>query len=153
MDDPLQVLFQSFRFGDITSQVIGILVRAIAALAAGIIIVAMTKAYGFGINSTAMTSKPKTTKNYVNESEQRGMSSSPIRASLWYFLVLIVIIGVAAPGIFFLASNSAFQILKVRAFDTFVTGLLEVPAYFVILSGKPFGGFSPTFTALFMASY
>ncbi|MFZ0220684.1 MAG: hypothetical protein WAM42_03190, partial [Candidatus Nitrosopolaris sp.] len=25
-----------------------------------------------------------------------------------------------------------------------------VPAYFVILSGKPFGGFSPTFTAIFM---
>jgi hypothetical protein len=31
-----------------------------------------------------------------------------------------------------------------------VTGLLGVPAYFVILSGKPFGGFSPTFTAIFM---
>ena len=31
-----------------------------------------------------------------------------------------------------------------------MTGLLGVPAYFVILSGKPFGGFSPTFTAIFM---
>jgi hydrogenase-4 component B len=148
----LQVLFQSFRFGDIASQVIGILVGAIAALAAGIIIVAMTKAYGFGISSTAIASKIKPkTKNGVNELEQQGISFSPIKATFWYFLVLIVIIGVAAPGIFFLASNSAFQILKVRAFDTFVTGLLGVPAYFVILSGKPFGGFSPTFTALFMA--
>lgn len=149
----LEVLFQSFRFGDTSSQIIGILVGAIAALAAGIIIVAMTKAYGFGILSsglTATTGRPKTSKNDNIGSEQSTKYSSPIRLTFYYFLILIVVIGVAAPGIFFLASNSTFQILKVRAFDSFVTGLLGVPAYFVILSGKPFGGFSPTFTAIFM---
>ena len=45
----LEALFQSFRFGDIISQIIGTLVGVISALAAGIIIVAMTKVYGFGI--------------------------------------------------------------------------------------------------------
>jgi len=149
----LEVLFQSFRFGDTSSQIIGILVGAFAALAAGITIVAMTKAYGFGILSSGLTTtdRPKTSKNDGIGLEQSTKSSSPIRATFYYFLILLVVIGVAAPGIFFLASNSTFQILKVRAFDSFVTGLLGVPAYFVILSGKPFGGFSPTFTAIFMA--
>ncbi len=148
----LEVLFQSFRFGDTSSQIIGILVGAIVALAAGMIIVAMTKAYGFGILSSGLTTtgRPKASKNEDIGLEQSIKSSSPIKATFYYFLILIVVIGVAAPGIFFLASNSAFQILKVRAFDSFVTGLLGVPAYFVILSGKPFGGFSPTFTAIFM---
>ena len=113
----------------------------------------MTKAYGFGILSSGLTTtgRSKTSKNDDIGLEQSTKSSSPIRATFYYFLILIVVIGVAAPGIFFLASNSTFQILKVRAFDSFVTGLLGVPAYFVILSGKPFGGFSPTFTAIFMA--
>lgn len=149
----LEVLFQSFRFGDTSSQIIGTLVGAIAALAAGIIIVAMTKAYGFGILSSGIRTTPLTSKTNRKDkdgSEQTSDSSSPISASFSYFLILIVIIGVAAPAIFFLASNSTLEILKVRAFDSFVTGLLGVPAYFVILSGKPFGGFSPTFTAIFM---
>jgi len=145
------VLFQSFRFGDISSQIIGILVGAIVALAAGIIIVAMTKAYGFGILSYGLTSTTGSSKTSKDEDIDLDQSSFPIRTSFYYFLILIVVIGVAAPGIFFLASNSTFQILKVRAFDSFVTGLLAIPAYFVILSGKPFGGFSPTFTAIFMA--
>jgi hydrogenase-4 component B len=146
----LEVLFQSFRFGDTSSQIIGILVGAISALAAGIIIVAMTKAYGFGISSGRTTLLASNTNRNDNDgSKQTSNSSSPISA-FSYFLILIVVIGVAAPGIFFLASNSTLQILKVRAFDSFVTGLLGVPAYFVILSGKPFGGFSPTFTAIFM---
>jgi hydrogenase-4 component B len=148
----LEVLFQSFRFGDTSSQIIGILVGAISALAAGIIIVAMTKAYGFGISSSGRTTPlvSKTNRNDNDGSKQTSNSSPPISASFSYFLILIVVIGVAAPGIFFLASSSALQILKVRTFDSFVTGLLGVPAYFVILSGKPFGGFSPTFTAIFM---
>jgi hydrogenase-4 component B len=146
----LEVLFQSFRFGDTSSQIIGILVGAISALAAGMIIVAMTKAYGFGISSGSMTPLASKTNRNDDGSKQTYNSSSPISASFSYFLILIVVIGVAAPGIFFLASNSTLQILKVRAFDSFVTGLLGVPAYFVILSGKPFGGFSPTFTAIFM---
>ena len=45
----LEALFQSFRFGDIISQIIGTFIGAISALAAGIIIIAMTKAYGFGL--------------------------------------------------------------------------------------------------------
>jgi hydrogenase-4 component B len=152
----LEVLFQSFRFGDTSSQIIGTLVGAIAALAAGIIIVAMTKAYGFGILSSGIRTTPLTSKTNRKDkdgSEQTSNSSSPISVSFSYFLILIVIIGVVAPGIFFLASNSTLEILKVRAFDSFVTGLLGVPAYFVILSGKPFGGFSPTFTAIFMVCF
>jgi formate hydrogenlyase subunit 3/multisubunit Na+/H+ antiporter MnhD subunit len=150
----LEVLFQSFRFGDTASQIIGTLVGAIAALAAGIIIVAMTKAYGFGILSSGIrTHAPLTSKTNRKDkdgSEQTFNSSSQIGVSFSYFFILIVVLGVAAPAIFFIASNSALEILKVRAFDSFVTGLLGVPAYFVILSGKPFGGFSPTFTAIFM---
>ena len=146
----LEVLFQSFRFGDTSSQIIGILVGVIARPAAGIIIVAMTKAYGFGILSYRLTSTTSRSKTSKDDDIGLEQSSSPIRTTFYYFLILIVVIGVAAPGIFFLASNSTFQILKVRAFDSFLTGLLGVPAYFVILSGKPFGGFSPTFTAIFM---
>ncbi len=147
----LEVLFQSFRFGDTSSQIIGILVGAISALAAGIIIVAMTKAYGFGISSGRTTPLASKTKINDNDGYKQTSNSSPsISVSFSYFLILIVVIGVAAPCIFFLASNSTIQIFKVRTIDSFVTGLLGVPAYFVILSGKPFGGFSPTFTAIFM---
>ena len=38
--------------------------------------------------------------------------------------------------------------LGANPYGLFVTGLLGVPAPFVILSGSPFGGFSLTFTAL-----
>jgi hydrogenase-4 component B len=148
----LEVLFQSFRFGDTTSQIIGTLVGAITALAAGIIIVAMTKAYGFGILSSGIRTAPLTSKTNRKDKDgsEQTSNSLPISASFSYFLILIVVLGVAAPAIFFIASNSTLEILKVRAFDSFVTGLLGVPAYFVILSGTPFGGFSPTFTAIFM---
>ena len=49
-------------------------------------------------------------------------------------------VGVAAPGIFYLASGAASHLLQANVFTTFVTGKLGVPAYFVILSGSPFGG-------------
>ena len=138
----LEVLFQSFRYGDIASQIIGTLVGALTALAAGIILVAMTKAYGFGVlwSSGRSGDGPNTGPSTV----------APIRASLLYFAALIVGVGVAAPAIFFLASNAAAPLLHSNAFESLVTGRLGVPAYFVILSGAPFGGFSPTFTAVFM---
>lgn len=137
----LEALFQSFRFGDVTSQIIGTITGAITALAAGIIIIAMTKAYGFGILWSG------TTDLKIKNVFQQMLS---IRTSFYYFLFLVVGIGVMAPGVFFLASSSTNQILQEKTFDTFVTGLLGIPAYFVILSGKPFGGFSPTFVAVFM---
>jgi hydrogenase-4 component B len=137
----LEALFQSFRFGDVTSQIIGTITGAITALAAGIIVIAMTKAYGFGILWSGTTdSKIKNTFQQI----------LPIKVSFYYFLFLVATIGIIAPGVFFLASAGTGQILQNHAFDTFVTGLLGVPAYFVILSGKPFGGFSPTFVAIFM---
>jgi hydrogenase-4 component B len=138
----LQSLFQSFRFGDITSQITGTIIGAIVALAAGIIIVAMTKAYGFGILWT------RTNLKQAGGPERL----TPVKTSFWYFFVMILGLGIGAPGIFLLASNSLTEILKGKAFDSLVTGLLGVPEYFVILSGKPFGGFSPTFTAIFMAA-
>jgi hydrogenase-4 component B len=139
----LEVLFQSFRYGDITSQILGTLVGALTALAAGIILVAMTKVYGFGV----LWSIDRGTGSASNVGPPGGSS---IRGSLLYFAALVVGIGVAAPAIFFLASSAAAPLLQANAFNTFVTGLLGVPAYFVILSGQPFGGFSPTFTAVFM---
>lgn len=139
----LQSLFQSFRFGDITSQIVGTIIGAIVALAAGIIIVAMTKAYGFGI----LWTRTKSLKQIA------GLERlTAVKTSFWFFFALILGLGVVAPGIFLLASNSLVAILKDKAFDSLVTGLLGVPENFVILSGKPFGGFSPTFTAIFMGA-
>jgi hydrogenase-4 component B len=138
----LEVLFQSFRFGDLTSQVVGTLVGAVTALAAGTIVVAMTKVYGFGVLWFMGEDRAGS-----GETARPGPS---IKGSFLYFLVLVVGVGVAAPGIFYLASSGASHILQASAFNMFVTGLLGVPAYFVILSGNPFGGFSPTFTAIFM---
>ena len=140
----LEVLFQSFRFGDVTSQIIGTLVGAITALAAGIIIIAMSKVYGFGMLRSISGEKA--------DLKSDSNKTTSIRASFIYFLALVVGVGVAAPAIFFLASNAAFQLLHSYAFSSFVTGALGVPAYFVILSGNPFGGFSPTFTAIFMVA-
>lgn len=137
----LQSLFQSFRFGDITSQITGTIIGAIVALAAGIIIVAMTKAYGFGI-----------LWRRTNDKKSVSEQLTPVKMTFRYFSFLILGLGVGAPAIFLLASNSLADILKEKAFDSLVTGLLGVPNYFVILSGKPFGGFSPTFTAIFMAA-
>ncbi|MHB8568198.1 MAG: proton-conducting transporter transmembrane domain-containing protein [Nitrososphaerales archaeon] len=141
----LEVLFQSFRFGDVGSQIIGTLVGAVAALAAGIIIVAMTKAYGFGILWSKGGTSLASSSGTLDIPGSRG-----IRRSFVYFMALIIGVGVAAPAIFFLASRASTVILHGSVFNTFVTGLLGVPAYFVILSGAPFGGFSPTFTAIFM---
>lgn len=143
----LEVLFQSFRYGDIGSQIIGTLVGAVAALAAGIIIVAMTKAYGFGV----LWSKP-TSSDESSSSQASIEKTGEISTSLLYFAILIIGVGVAAPGIFFLASNASAPILHQNVFNIFVTGALGVPKYFVILSGNPFGGFSPTFTAIFLAA-
>lgn len=136
----LEVLFQSFRFGDLTSQILGTLVGAIVALAAGIILVAMTKVYGFGFL-------------WPEKSGARGEKGTPgawssIRGSFAYFFALVLGIGVAAPAVFSLASDAASQVLETNPFGIFVTGLLGVPSPFVILSGSPFGGFSPTFTAV-----
>jgi hydrogenase-4 component B len=152
----LEVLFQSFRFGDVGSQIIGTLVGAFSALAAGIVIVAMTKAYGFGML------RSENIQLQVKPNEKTSPKQLPrlagIRASFLYFLVIIVAVGVTAPGIFFLASNASSVILHGSAFTRLVTAAgpvisanhLGVPLYFVILSGSPFGGFSPTFTAIFM---
>jgi hydrogenase-4 component B len=139
----LETLFQSFRYGDITSQILGTLVGALTALAAGIIIVAMTKVYGFGVLWSVNHGEP-------NGSRASTTAASSLRSSLLYLSALVAGVGVAAPAVFFLASSAAAGLLQANAFDTFVTGLLGVPAYFVILSGSPFGGFSPTFTAIFM---
>ncbi len=140
----LEVLFQSFRFGDLTSQIVGTLVGAVTALAAGIIVVAMTKVYGYGV-LWSFSGRAR-----EEESGKGAGARDLIGGSLLYFLALVVGVGVAAPAIFFLASDAASQLLQANVFGTFVTGLLGVPAGFVILSGSPFGGFSPTFTAVFM---
>ncbi|MDG6920972.1 MAG: hypothetical protein JRN59_05530 [Nitrososphaerota archaeon] len=136
----LEVLFQSFRFGDLTSQIVGTLVGAMVALAAGIIVVSMTKVFGFGI---LWPRKSGTAQGAGGIRD--GLS---VRGSFAYFFALIAGVGVAAPGVFLLASDAASQTLGANPFGTFVTGLLGVPSPFVILSGSPFGGFSPTFTAV-----
>ncbi len=137
----LESLFQSFRFGDTTSQIVGTIIGAIVALATGVVIIAMTKVYGFGVLLSGM----------VESNGNNNIKKMPIiRASSYYFLILIIALGVLAPGIFLLASSGANQILREKTFDIFVTGLLGIPAHFVILSGSPFGGFSPTFVAIFM---
>ncbi|MDG6992476.1 MAG: hypothetical protein JRM76_04460 [Nitrososphaerota archaeon] len=132
----LEALFQSFRFGDLASQILGALVGAVVALAAGIMVVTMTKVYGFGILWPKRIAAP---------GEKGG---GYIEGGLAYFAALIVAVGVAAPGVFYLASQAASRMLGANPYGLFVTGLLGVPAPFVILSGSPFGGFSPTFTAL-----
>ena len=148
----LEVLFQSYRFGDIGSQIIGTLVGGVAALAAGIIIVAMTKAYGFGI----LWSRNITQEKSVNEGVHSNFTVPGW--SFAYFAALIIGIGVAAPGIFLLASNASSGILHVNVFllfQNYATTLVQsaslgVPPLFVMLSGNPFGGFSPTFVTIFM---
>jgi hydrogenase-4 component B len=139
----LEVLFQSFRYGDLTSQIVGTLVGAVTALAAGIIIVAMTKAYGFGVLWSVDRQSQAGAKD-------EGRGGGFIKGSLLYFAALVVGVGVGAPAIFFLASSASVQVLHASVYSLFVTGLLGIPAGFVILSGSPFGGFSPTFTAVFM---
>jgi hydrogenase-4 component B len=147
----LEVLFQSFRYGDAGSQIIGTLVGGGAALAAGIIIVAMTKAYGFGVlwsqpKAEELSAGPSKDHNEVTNSNK----SFGISMSFAYFIALIIGVGVAAPGIFLLASDASIAVLHGSVYTTFVTGALGVPKYFVIISGNPFGGFSPTFVAIFM---
>ena len=146
----LEVLFQSFRFGDVGSQLVGTLVGAVVALAAGIIVVAMTKAYGFGVlwsRKAPMNADAFSSERTLGKETTKSKSVS---VSFSYFAALILGIGVTAPGIFFLASAAGSSILNGNVFNMFAVGLLGVPADFAILSGNPFGGFSPTFTAIFM---
>jgi hydrogenase-4 component B len=142
----LEVLFQSFRYGDVGSQIIGTLVGATAALAAGIVIIAMTKVYGFGV----LWSKPSGQGAIVSE-EGKIKHCREISESALYFALMIIGVGVLAPAIFLLASDATAPALHGNVFQTFVTGALGVPKYFVIVSGNPFGGFSPTFTAIFLS--
>jgi hydrogenase-4 component B len=154
----LEVLFQSFRYGDVASQIIGTLVGAFIALAAGIIVVAMTKAYGYGILWSNKNPLDASSKDLEVLQVKSRKGSFAINFSLAYFAVLVVGIGVAAPAIFYLASNALSSVLGSSAFQNLVTAAapvissnhLGVPLYFVILSGNPFGGFSPTFTTIFM---
>ena len=155
----LEVLFQSFRYGDIASQIIGTLVGAVSALAAGIIVVSMTKAYGFGILWAHKNPLRESNQKDVDKEENKSINSTfSISTSFSYFAAIIIGIGIAAPVILFLASNASAQILGASAFEQLVSAAgpvitanhLGVPLYFVILSGNPFGGFSPTFTAIFM---
>lgn len=154
----LEVLFQSFRFGDVASQIIGTIVGAFSALAAGIIIVAMTKAYGYGILWSQRNPLAITVRIGQEASDKKERHSFEISSSFFYFAALIVGIGIAAPGVFFLGSNALLPILGNSAFHALISAAapvisanhLGVPLYFVILSGNPFGGFSPTFTAIFM---
>jgi hydrogenase-4 component B len=154
----LEVLFQSFRYGDVSSQIIGTLVGAFSALAAGIAIVAMTKVYGYGflwLEKNPIVHEVQSSANSPNISEKKSFE---ISASLIYFAALVVGVGIAAPLIFLLGSNALLSILGNSAFNNLVSAAgpvissnhLGVPLYFVILSGNPFGGFSPTFTAIFM---
>ncbi|MEM0117879.1 MAG: proton-conducting transporter membrane subunit [Conexivisphaerales archaeon] len=133
----LESIFQFFRFPDIISQLICIFIGAVVALATGMTMVSMTKLYGFGIlvqtNSSEETAQPKL-----------------IYAALILLSSVIVVLGVAAPLTLYLAAKGIESVVGTFVFNVFATGLLGVPAYFVILSGKPFGGFSPTFTALFL---
>ena len=152
----LEVLFQSYRFRDIGSQIIGTLVGAVAALAAGIIIVAMTKAYGFGIlwSRNIMQERESANDEVVHK-------RTTISWSFVYFAALVIGIGVAAPGIFLLASNASSGILHSNVFALFQnysttlvhSASLGVPPLFIILSGNPFGGFSPTFVAIFLLGF
>lgn len=144
----LEVLFQSFRYGDIGSQIIGTLVGAVAALAAGIIVVAMTKVYGYGVLWSQPNAKLESITSGQEISNSNG--SRVISASFAYFIALVIGVGVAAPAIFYLASSASLSILHGNVFGSFVIGKLGVPAYFVIVSGAPFGGFSPTFVGIFL---
>jgi len=133
----LEALFQSYRFSSIYLQFIGLLAGAAVALAAGLIVVAMVKFFGF-----AYLWHPRSTSP--------GEKSSGLGAVVLAVGGVVVGLGVAAPWIL-RALTPSVSALAGTSIVAPVGSLLDVPAGWSILSGAPFGILSPPMVPIVLA--
>jgi len=124
----LETLFQSYRFPQGITQFLAAIAGVLTALAIGLIGFAMIKLIGY----TAL-------------GFDHGRKSVPIPKKLMNFTQVILQFLLVAGGIGLPA------IIMLIGYPQLLTGLLGIPAPFVLASGKPiFGVISPTFIAIIM---
>ena len=133
----LEALFQSYRFSSTYLQFIGLLAGAAVALAAGLIVVAMVKFFGF-----AFLWRPRPTSS--------GVTAPGLGGVVLSVGGVVVGLGVAAPWILRALAPSV-SVLAGTPIAAPVGGLLDVPNGWSILSGAPFGILSPPMVPIVLA--
>ncbi len=130
----LETLFQSFEIHSMEYKILVLLVGAVVALAAGISTISMSKIISFGFQRA--------------ENERT-------RATDFGFIILlatIVLLG-ALPQLVLQFFSPIVKSLAGLSSDEFIGGVLDIPKGYLILSGKGFGGISPTFVFVFLLAF
>ncbi|EQD49426.1 hydrogenase 4 subunit B, partial [mine drainage metagenome] len=126
----LETLFQSFRIPSLLYQLLGLLTGALLALAAGLMIVAMTKFVGYGALGRSRAD--------AVHGPARSMGTVVLALG-----GLAAGLGVAAPWMLdALAPVAGF--VSGRSVSAPLGTLLGLPGGWTIVSGAPFGAFTPT---------
>lgn len=118
----LETLFQSYKFPNVSTEFIAALTGVLTALAIGLIGFAMIKLIGYTALGYDHGRKSRVISNRFMNSSESGM------------LLLVILCGVALPAV-----------IALLGFPQLLTGLLDIPAPFVLASNQPiFGVISPT---------
>ncbi len=126
----LEALFQSYRFPSLAYQLLGLGAGALLALAAGLMVVAMTKFVGYGglWRTRAGAGRPP---------------AVPMGAAILGMAALTAGLGIAAPGLLTVLAPVASAVAG-RPVVAPLASLLGLPGGWTIVSGAPFGAFTPT---------
>ena len=126
----LETLFQSYRIPSLTYQLLGLFAGALLALAAGLMVVAMTKFVGYdALRRTRARNDPG--------------AARPRPGPILGIASVSVALGVAAPWVL-TALAPVVGLVGGRPVSAPVVGLLGLPIGWSIVSGAPFGAFTPT---------
>jgi len=134
----LEALFQSYRFGSPVLQFVGLLAGAAVALAAGLIVVAMVKFFGFSFLWRPRPTSP-------------GARSAALGGVVAIVGAVVLGFGIGAPWVLRALAPSV-SALAGTAIAAPVGSLLSVPNGWSILSGAPFGILSPPMVPLALAA-
>ncbi len=134
----LEALFQSYQFAPAWTQFVGLLAGAAVALAAGLIVIAMVKFFGF-----AVLWRPR---QPVSAARAAPGLAGPIGAIGLVTLAL----GIGAPWVIAFLAPTVGTFTGQTAVAP-IGGLLDVPNGWSILSGSPFGILSPPMVPIGLA--
>lgn len=124
----LETLFQSYRFPDGAAQFLAAIAGVLTALAIGLIGFAMIKLIGY------------TALGYDHDRKAQRIPNRFMNFTQVVLESLLILTGVGLPAVILLIG-----------YPQLLTGLLGIPAPFVLASGQPiFGVISPTFIGLIM---
>ena len=129
----LETLFQSFEIHT-EYKILVLLVGAVVALAAGISTISMSKMISFGF---------------------QRVENERIRVADLGFIILLstIVLLCALPQLVLRFFSPIVNFLAGVSPDEFIGGALDIPKGYLIISGKGFGGISPTFVFVFLLAF